>query len=109
MNRETKRAMARQQRGADQAERLQQFRKQQVERQQRERTSSPGRTTQRQGRRGIFVFFSEVGAELRKVNWPNRRTVAAYSVVVLVCVALITAYIFGLDSLFSRAIIALYT
>lgn len=101
--------MARQQRGADQTERLQQFRKQQVERQQRERTSGAGRTTPRQGRRGLFVFFSEVGAELRKMHWPDRRTVAAYSVVVLICVALITTYIFGLDSLFSRAVIALYT
>jgi preprotein translocase subunit SecE len=48
-------------------------------------------------------------AELRKVNWPDRKTVAGYTIVVLVAVTIITAVIFGLDYLFGQAVVALYT
>jgi preprotein translocase subunit SecE len=47
-------------------------------------------------------------AELKKVNWPDRRTVAAYTVVVLVAVSVITAIIFGLDTLFGKAVFAVF-
>jgi preprotein translocase subunit SecE len=42
------------------------------------------------------------------VNWPDRRTVTAYTVVVLVAVSFITAYIFGLDTLFGKAVFAVF-
>jgi preprotein translocase subunit SecE len=110
MNRETKRAMARQQRTTDQAERMQQLRKQQVSRQQTARQATPGQAGRRGSRfRGIGSFGSEVTAELRKVNWPDRRTVASYTVVVLVAVTVITAIIFGMDTLFGKAVIAIFT
>ena len=84
MNRETKRAMARQQKTAD-PQRLQQLRKQQLERQRAGgRDGQPG--ARRSRLRGVGSFGSEVVAELRKVNWPDRRTVAGYTVVVLVAV-----------------------
>jgi preprotein translocase subunit SecE len=109
MNRETKRAMARQQRTTDQAERLQQLRKQQATRRtQAVRSAATGRT-RRRGLRGIGTFGGEVMAELRKVNWPDRKTVFAYTVVVLVAVSAITLFIFGLDFLFGKAVFALYT
>jgi preprotein translocase SecE subunit len=102
MNRETKRAMARQQKTAD-PQRLQQLRKQQLERQR------DGQQGARRSRlRGVGSFGSEVVAELRKVNWPDRRTVAGYTVVVLVAVTVITAVIFGLDTLFGRAVFAVF-
>jgi preprotein translocase SecE subunit len=106
MNRETKRAMARQQKTAD-PQRLQNMRKQQLERQR-----AAGREGQQGGRRrglrGISSFGSEVVAELRKVNWPDRRTVASYTVVVLVAVTAVTIYIFGLDTLFGKAVFAVF-
>jgi preprotein translocase subunit SecE len=102
MNRETKRAMARQQKTAD-PQRLQQLRKQQLERQR------DGQQSARRSRlRGVGSFGSEVVAELRKVNWPDRRTVAGYTVVVLVAVTVITAVIFGLDTLFGKAVFAVF-
>jgi preprotein translocase subunit SecE len=108
MNRETKRAMARQQRTTDQGQRLQQLRKQQASRQQQAvRSAASGR--RRRGLGGIGSFGSEVMAELRKVNWPDRKTVLGYTVVVLVSVSVITAIIFGLDYLFGQAVVALYT
>jgi preprotein translocase SecE subunit len=106
MNRETKRAMARQQKTAD-PQRLQQLRKQQLERQRAGRgDGQPG--ARRSRLRGVGSFGSEVVAELKKVNWPDRRTVGAYTVVVLVAVSVITAIIFGLDTLFGRAVFAVF-
>ncbi|HEY2959811.1 MAG TPA: preprotein translocase subunit SecE [Actinomycetota bacterium] len=109
MNRETKRAMARQQKTADQGERLQQLRKQQVaQRQASRQTTAP--TGRRRSRLGALTSFgSEVTAELRKVNWPDRRTVFGYTVVVLVSVTVITAVIFGMDTLFGKAVLAVFS
>ena len=108
MNRETKRAMARQQRTTDQNQRVQQLRRQQVARQQ-QAARSPAATRPRRGLRGVGTFGGEVMAELRKVNWPDRKTVLGYTVVVLVSVTVITAIIFGLDYLFGQVVVALYT
>jgi preprotein translocase subunit SecE len=106
MNRETKRAMARQQRTSDQAARLQQLRKQQIS---RDRTARDGQPTARRSRfRAVGSFGGEVTSELRKVNWPDRRTVFGYTVVVLVAVTVITAIIFGLDTLFGKAVLAIF-
>jgi preprotein translocase SecE subunit len=109
MNRETKRAMARQQRTTDQGQRLQQLRKQQATKQQQAVKTAAGTRSRGGGLRRITRFGGEVMSELRKVNWPDRRTVAGYTVVVLVAVSIITAIIFGLDYLFGQAVVALYT
>ncbi len=107
MNRETKRAMARQQRTTDQAARLQQLRKQQTSRQAAKATA--GGKVARRGRLGGAVTFGrEVVAELRKVNWPDRRTVVGYSAVVLVAVTVITALIFAMDTVFGKAVLAIF-
>lgn len=111
MNRETKRAMARQQRTTDQGARLAQLRRQQATRQQQQagtKTAAPERK-RRRGLRATASFLGEVTAELRKVNWPNRKTVAGYTVVVLVSVTILTALIFGFDWLFGQAVVAVFT
>ena len=48
------------------------------------------RTTPRQ-------FLREVRGELRKVAWPTRPEVVNYSIIVLVAVVLLTAYVAVLD------------
>ncbi len=53
-------------------------------------------------------FVKEVGAELGKVAWPTRQEVVAYSIVVLVSVVVIAALIFGMDTVFSIAILELF-
>ena len=53
-------------------------------------------------------FFREVIAELQKVAWPSRQEVVAYSVVVLVSAVVIAAIIFGMDFVFTKAILGLY-
>jgi preprotein translocase subunit SecE len=59
---------------------------------------------ERQKRTGARQFLKEVRAELRQVAWPTRRELVSYTVVVLVSVSVLTAFVFGLDSLFTRLI-----
>ena len=58
---------------------------------------------QEKGKRtGARQFLKEVRQELTKVDWPTRRELVSYSIVVLVTVTVLTAFVFGLDSLFTR-------
>jgi preprotein translocase subunit SecE len=108
MNRETKRALARQQKTTDQGERLQQLRKQQIAQRQAGRQAAAQAGRRRSRFSAIGGFGGEVVTELRKVNWPDRRTVAGYTVVVLVSVSFVTALIFGMDTLFGKAVLAVF-
>ena len=57
---------------------------------------------ERRKRTGARQFLKEVRQELTKVDWPSRRELISYSIVVLVTVTVLTAFVFGLDSLFTR-------
>jgi preprotein translocase subunit SecE len=85
MNRQTKRMMERQQQAAV-----------------RRPVAEPKR------RVGPRAFLREVRQELRKVAWPTRREVFAYTVVVLVTVAVLTSFVFGLDFVISRGILVVF-
>jgi len=60
-----------------------------------------------QQRRGSR-FLSEVIAELRKVSWPTRTVLLQSTAVVLVVVAIVSAYLAALDAVFSRLIDAIF-
>ncbi|HYP22185.1 MAG TPA: preprotein translocase subunit SecE [Actinomycetota bacterium] len=53
-------------------------------------------------------FVKEVIGELRKVAWPTRKEVVAYSTVVFVSVVVIAALIFGMDYVFAKGVLFLY-
>jgi preprotein translocase subunit SecE len=53
-------------------------------------------------------FLREVRDELAKVVWPSRREVVTYSIVVIVTVLVLGLFVFGLDVLFSRAVVELF-
>lgn len=53
-------------------------------------------------------FIREVIAELKKVAWPTRKEVVAYSTVVFVSVCVIAAIIFGMDFVFAKGVLVLY-
>ncbi len=55
----------------------------------------------RKERVGIRQYLSEVRDELRKVAWPKWPEVRRYSIVVLITVVLLTAYIGVLDTAFA--------
>ena len=53
-------------------------------------------------------FLREVRGELRKVAWPTRPEVVNYSIIVLVTVVVLTAYVAGLDYGFGDVILKLF-
>jgi preprotein translocase subunit SecE len=96
MNRQTKRMQARQER--TQNERAQAVTSARRAQQQEKRKRTPARQ-----------FLKEVRQELKKVNWPTRQELIAYTIVVLVSVVVLTSLVFGLDYVFSKAIFQMFT
>ena len=90
MNRQTKRMMSRQ----GQAERTP------------PRRPTPG--AQKKERTSPRQFFREVRQELKKVNWPTRRELFAYTVVVLVTVVVLTSLVFGIDFLVGKVVLSVF-
>ena len=54
-------------------------------------------------------FLREVRGELRKVAWPTRAEVVNYSIIVLVAVVLLTAYVAALDYGFGDVLLKLFS
>jgi preprotein translocase subunit SecE len=63
---------------------------------------------ERRRRAGPRQFLREVRQELKKVAWPSRRELLAYTLVVLVSVVLLTSFVFGLDFLISRGVLSVF-
>ncbi len=53
-------------------------------------------------------FLHEVNVEMRKVAWPSRAETVNYSTVVFITLAIVMAFIFVLDLLFSKMAIFLF-
>jgi preprotein translocase subunit SecE len=64
-------------------------------------------TKEKRERTGARQFLREVRQELRKVDWPTRKELITYTVVVLATITVVTAYVAGLDYVFTRAILNL--
>jgi preprotein translocase subunit SecE len=97
MNRQQKRMLQRQgQLGAD------------GEPQARRRTAPPAPRT-REERTTPAQFIREVRGELRKVAWPTRGEVVNYSIIVLVAVVLLTAFVAALDFAFGDVLLKLFS
>ncbi len=93
MNREQKRMMQRQgQVGADGAPIAQPRQPRQPKGQAKEERATP------------MQFLREVRGELRKVAWPTRDEVVHYTVIVLITIAVMTAFVGVLDYLFGEGI-----
>ena len=60
-------------------------------------------------RAGVRQYLKEVRLELKKVDWPSRRELISYTVVVLVTVVVMTSLVFGLDFVFSKLIFNVLT
>lgn len=56
----------------------------------------------------IWLFLTQVVAELKKVIWPTRREMITYTIVVLVFVIVMTAFISGLDLAFAKGVLWLF-
>ena len=54
-------------------------------------------------------FLREVRSELRKVAWPTRPEVVNYSIIVLVALIVLTAYVAALDYGFGDVLLKLFS
>jgi preprotein translocase subunit SecE len=93
MNRQAKRMMQRRQQSAD---RVAVARRAMPEQRKRERT-------------GPRQFLREVRQELKKVNWPTRRELFGYTLVVLVTVVVLTSLVFGIDFLVAKGVLLVFS
>ncbi len=97
MNRQTKRMLQRQgQLGPDGAP------------QARKRAPQVATPRPKDERTSPAQFLREVRGELRKVAWPTRSEVINYSIIVLVAVVILTAYIAGVDYAFGEVVLKLF-
>lgn len=97
MNRQLKRMQAREDRRSE---------KQPKTTQQQRRAQATAPTRERVGAR---QFGREVVAEMRKVLWPTRQQVVTSSIVVLIVVLVMVAYVYGLDTALGEVVKAVYS
>ena len=76
--------------------------------QARKRTATPAPPRPKDARTTPAQFLREVRSELRKVAWPTRAETINYSIIVLVAVVLLTAYVALLDYGFGDLLIKLF-
>jgi preprotein translocase subunit SecE len=57
---------------------------------------------QRERRGGFRTFTAESWGELKKVEWPARRTLVSATVVVIIAIAVVGTYLAAADFVFSR-------
>ena len=79
------------------------------ERQAAAATARRSATQEKKKRTPARQFLKEVRQELKKVIWPTRQELTTYTIVVLVTVVVMTSYVFGLDVLFSRLVLNVFT
>jgi preprotein translocase subunit SecE len=75
-----------------------------------DRRAAPQTTTRRAAqqekrkRTGARQFLREVRLELKKVDWPTRKELITYTIVVLVTITVLTSFVFGIDWVFAKLI-----
>ena len=65
----------------------------------------PARRSRRRSAPRPAQFVREVRGELRKVAWPTRSEIVNYSIIVLVTLVVLTAFIAVLDWIFGEAVL----
>ncbi len=97
-----------------QMKRMQERAERQQKRAGADRQSAPAATARRaqvqekRKRTGIRQFLKEVRQELRKVDWPNRRELVSYTIVVLATIIVMTAFVAVLDYAFLKSVLELF-
>ena len=73
-----------------------------------ERSSSDARRSRGNIFSRIALFIRQVLVELRKVIWPTRKELIAYTTIVIVFVAVISAIIAGFDYVFTKGVLLIF-
>jgi len=79
-----------------------------VDRAQAAATTRRAAASEKRRRTSPRQFLKEVRQELKKVNWPTRQELFAYTIVVLVSVIVLTTFVFGLDFVFSKIVVRVF-
>jgi preprotein translocase subunit SecE len=53
---------------------------------------------------GLRIFAGESWGELKKVDWPGRRQIVSATIVVIIAVAIVGAYLYAADYIFQRLV-----
>jgi preprotein translocase subunit SecE len=56
----------------------------------------------------LALFIRQVVAELRKVIWPTRKELVAYTTVVIVFVLVMAGFVAALDYIFARGVLFVF-
>lgn len=56
----------------------------------------------------LWVFLTQVVSELKKVIWPTRKQLIQYTIIVLIFVIIMVAFISALDLAFAKAVLWLF-
>ena len=73
-----------------------------------ERSSSDARRSRGNIFSRIALFIRQTIVELRKVIWPTRKELIAYTTIVIVFVAVISAIIAGFDYVFTKGVLLIF-
>lgn len=73
-----------------------------------ERSSTPAARAKRNLFSRTALFVRQVIAELRKVIWPTRKELIAYTTVVLVFVLFMAGIVAGLDYIFTKGVLFIF-
>ena len=74
------------------------------QKQSQQKQKAPARSSRPAEKKGLMKFLRDVRIEMGKVTWPTRKDLLQSTVVVLVAVAIATAYTGVLDFVFSRIV-----
>ena len=56
----------------------------------------------------IKEFLLDVRKEMKKVSWPSQKELVDYTVVVVIFTIILSAFIFGVDQVYSTILEAIY-
>ena len=73
-----------------------------------ERSSSDARRPRGNIFSRLALFIRQVVVELRKVIWPTRKELIAYTAIVIVFVAVVAAIIAGFDYIFTKGVLLIF-
>jgi preprotein translocase subunit SecE len=73
-----------------------------------ERSSSDARRPRGNIFSRIALFIRQIVVELRKVIWPTRKELIAYTTIVMVFVAIMASIIAGFDFIFTKGVLLIF-
>ena len=62
----------------------------------------PQSTTDLKSTSGLTLFYRETKNEMKKVTWPTRQELIAYTIVVVIATFFCAAAIWGIDAIFAQ-------